>query len=631
MATKIKSKSTKKTKTKQNNSNIALKAQIEPVINHKVLKDTKGSSISLLSPDLKIIWANRYLEKIHGKLKDLEGKYCYEIYHGIKSPCKDCIPLRSIESKAIETGVIKRRTKNGSSRYLQSVSVPFVDEKGNVHRILEIMFDVTKDKLLDEDIKKSEKFYRTLFEHSGTAIAINDKKGILTSVNKAFSDLAGFPKEEIEGKKHYLEFVVDKDRVNEIHKQRWSGGGVPPTKYDFIFLTKNKDQRMIDISINKIPETELSLASMIDITEKKELEMEISEAEQFLANILQESADAIIVTDNDGVIRTWNKGAEDIFGYSEKNVLGKNIDLITPSDLVEQKEIEELKKRCLNEGHVRNFITERVRKNKRRINVAQTLTSVKDALGKAVAIAWIIRDITERKRIEQELIQTDKMKSIGQLSASLAHEIKNPLNSIVINLEILRSFIDKNTSDELKKPFDKYIGIIQTEVTRLDKVIKDFLNFAKPQTTLYEDVDVNDIISHIVEFLEPETNKNGVTIYKKLSKKLYKIHGEENQLKQIILNLLLNSVQAMPEGGTVTISTDNAKDGKVLISIHDTGIGISTEDASQIFDPFFTTKEKGSGLGLPMVGQLIKNHGGKIRFESVQDKGTTFYIHFPTI
>ena len=603
----------------------------EPIVDPRVLKDLRGASISLLSKDLRVLWANRYLEQIHGPLPKMVGKNCYLVYHKRNKVCEDCVPAVAFKKKSIQTGLLKRISRNGKTRYLQSVAIPFLDAEGEVQRVLEIAFDVTKEKLIEFDLAKSEEFYRTLFEHSGTAIAINNKDGLLTSVNRTFAELAGYSKDQIEGKKHYLEFVVDKDRVDRIHRNRWEGKGRSLTRYDFIFLTKDGKERFIDISINKIPGTDFSIASMIDVTEKRELEMEMRETEQFLANIIQESADAIIVTDKKGVIRTWNKGAEQIFGFQENEALGKNIHTLVPQDLYEAGELQEIEKKCIENGHVRNHVTERLRKDKRRIYIAQTLTLIKDAMGNPIGIARIARDITERKRLEQELIQTDKMKSIGTLSASLAHEIKNPLNSIVINMEILKNQLSKNYSEQERKPYDKYIDIIQTEVSRLDKVIKDFLDFAKPQTTQFKTVRINDIIKNVADFIEPETKKSQVTIYKKLFSKLYSIHGEENQLKQILLNLMLNSVQSMPSGGTITIRTQNLTDGKIQISIHDTGSGILPEHQSQIFDPFFTTRKKGSGLGLPMVQQLVKNHGGQISFKSTPNKGTTFLLTFPAI
>ncbi len=601
----------------------------EPVIDPKTLRKTKGASISLLSPDMRILWSNRYLETIHGPLPDFVGKHCHYIYHKTDKICKDCVPIKAIKTRSIKTGIIQRKTKYGSPRYLQSVAVPFLDPEGKPRSVLEILFDVTESKLLEEHLKKSEEFYRTLFQHSGTAIVVNDSKGMISSVNKTFSDLAGFKKEELEGKKHYLGFVKDKKRVAAIHEKRWKQKNNVPTRYEFIFMRKNGEERLIDININVIPGTEYSIASMIDITEKKKLETEIRAKEQFLANILKESADGIIVLDNKRIIQTWNKGAEQIFGYKASQIVGKNFELLVPPDLIEKRELEKLRKKVLDEGAIRNHVTERIRKDKRRVSIAETATLIKDTNGKIIGRAIILRDITENIRLSQEINQNEKMSAIGTLSASLAHEIKNPLNSIVINMEILKGQIRKNYTDSSGTPFDKYLNIIQGEVSRLDKVIKDFLDFAKPQSMQYKELSINQIIDNIIEFIEPETAKAGVKVFSNLSEKLFKIHGEENQLKQILLNLFLNSVQAMLDGGKLTVKTRNQPDGIVMVTISDTGIGIKNEHHNEIFSPFFTTRKQGSGLGLAMVNQLVKNHGGKITFKSKKNKGTTFYITFP--
>ena len=601
----------------------------EPLIDHKTLKGTKGASISLLSTDMKILWANRYLESIHGSLPKMYGRVCHEVYHGKSQICHDCIPQKALKTKAIATGIITRKSKNGKIRYLQSVSVPFLNAKGEVQRILEILFDVTQNRILEDNLKQSEEFYRTLFDHSGTAIAINNKEGIITSVNKTFCDLAGLPKEEIEGKKHYLEFVADKERVSKIHERRWKAKSTSPTRYEFTFLNKDDEHRLIDISINRIPGTDYSIASMIDNTEKKDLEKEVQQTEEFLANILQESADAIIVIDNDSIIKTWNRGAELIFGYKAQEIIGKRFDVLVPADLIDTGELDDLKKRVLKDGFVRNHVTERIRKDKRRVTVASTATSIKDEYGNPLGRAIILRDITERIRTDMESVQTEKMKAIGTLSASLAHEIKNPLNSIVINMEILKGQLKKIEPLQENRPFDKYINIIQSEISRLDKVIKNFLDFAKPQSMQYKILNIGTIISDLLDFIEPEIKKARVKVVKKLKSRLFNIRGEENQLKQIMLNLLLNAIQAMPEGGTLTVEAVNSPDGRINVKIRDTGLGIKKEHHDQIFDPFFTTKKQGSGLGLAMVEQLVRNHNGEIIFTSEEGKGSTFSIKFP--
>lgn len=599
-----------------------------PPIDPKTLMGTKGASISLLSPDMRVLWANRYLEGIHGPLPKMYGKVCHEVYHGRSEICSDCVPYKALKSKAIETGIINRKSKNGKRRYLQSVSVPFLDSKGGVHRILEILFDVTKNKMLEDELKQSEEFYRTLFDHSGTAIAINNKEGIITSVNRTFCEVAGLSKKEIEGKKHYLEFVQDKDRVKKIHEKRWKSKGTSPTRYEFTFLTADKEQRLMDISINRIPGTDYSIASMIDNTEIKDLEKEVQQTEEFLANILKESADGIIVIDDERIIKTWNTGAESIFGYKPDEIIGENFSVLVPADLDKKGELDQLRKEVLKAGYVRNYITERIRKDKRRVTVAETATLIKDENGDPLGRAIILRDITERLRIDTEAVQNEKMKAIGTLSASLAHEIKNPLNSIVINMEILKGQINK-IEQPGTQPFHKYINIIQSEIGRLDKVIKDFLDYAKPQSTQYKKLNLGKVVINLLDFIEPEAKKTDVKITKKINKKLFDIRGEENQLKQVILNLLLNALQAMPDGGELTVEVSNISDGRIKIQIKDTGVGIKKEDHNQIFDPFFTTKKKGSGLGLALVEQLVKNHGGEISFESEEEKGTTFSLVFP--
>jgi two-component system, sporulation sensor kinase A len=625
----VRHKQTDRKKTKAKPRRLDVSGYDKPFIAPEMLMHTKGTSISLLSPDMTILWTNRYLEDIYGDLRGIAGQKCYKVYHNGTKICPDCVPAKAMRTKLIATGVIKRKAKDGTERFLQSVSVPFIGRNGKVTSILEILFDVTKGKLLEMGLKESEEFYRTLFEYSGTAIAVNDRQGIIRSVNKTFCDLAGFKKEEIEGKKHYLEFVLDKERVSKIHEKRWSSEGNSTAKYEYIFLTRDQEQRFIDISISKIPRTSLSIASMIDNTDKKNLEKDFREKEQFLANILRESADAIIVLDNSRIIKAWNKGAEQIFGYSSEEIIGNAFDALVPEDLIKDGELEILRSQILTKGFVRNYITDRIKKDGRRVTVAETATLIKDEKNNLVGRAIILRDITERIRLEQQLVQNEKMLAIGTLSASLAHEIKNPLNSIVINMEILRNMLHKAFVEKKDRPYEKYLAVINEEINRLDRVIKDFLSYAKPQSSSFKAININNIIRNTAEFIAQEAKKQEIEINLDLDKDIYEVHGEENQLKQIFLNLLLNSLQAMPDGGKILISSSNKPDGKVYVTLSDTGEGIKKEDRAKVFDLFFTTKAQGSGLGLPTVAQLIKNHGGQISFVSEYGKGSTFYITLP--
>lgn len=225
----------------------------------------------------------------------------------------------------------------------------------------------------------------------------------------------------------------------------------------------------------------------------------------------------------------------------------------------------------------------------------------------------------------------DRMTTLGELSAILAHEIKNPMNSIIINMEVLRTTVDELTRGQQNSASEKaerYLGAIEGEVKRLDKVIKGFLDISNPPQPTKTSFDLNRLIRNIAEFMKLEMEKKNVSLHLNLSDSLKPMHGSPDQIKQALLNLLLNAAQAMPNGGQVKLQT--AYDGKTIqLEVSDTGEGISPEVREKIFSPYFTTKERGSGLGLTIVRRIIREHNGFIDVHSEKNKGTKFIINLP--
>lgn len=245
-------------------------------------------------------------------------------------------------------------------------------------------------------------------------------------------------------------------------------------------------------------------------------------------------------------------------------------------------------------------------------------------------VAWISGTLvqTERKRKEElkkaqeELIQANKYKVIGELAAGIAHEIRNPLGSIQGSLEILRK--DYKAEDSKYE----FLNILLKEVGRLDKVITDFLNYARPALPNLIETDLNELLGETVLILSSQAAKKGVRLNTELGKNLARIKADPSQLKQAFINLILNSLEAAEGSGQVLISTLQDK-SKVMVKFQDTGKGMSEDTKEKIFTPFFSTKENGAGLGLGIVERIVQNHKGEIKVESYLGKGTVFTLIFP--
>lgn len=238
-----------------------------------------------------------------------------------------------------------------------------------------------------------------------------------------------------------------------------------------------------------------------------------------------------------------------------------------------------------------------------------------------------VSDITERKKRDGRLRRAENLASLTTLAAGVAHEIKNPLGSISIHIQLMQKSLkrDKQLEEETS---GKYLDILNEEVERLNNIIVDFLFAVRPMNPTMKKSDINKVLTDLLEFVKYELEEASVSIECEFQEKLPKLDIDEKYIKQAILNIIKNSVAAMPDGGVMYFRT--VKDGDfVHIYVCDTGTGISEDNMSKIFEPYFTTKQFGSGLGLTVVYKIIKEHGGDIVLESVENQGTTFTINLP--
>jgi signal transduction histidine kinase len=223
---------------------------------------------------------------------------------------------------------------------------------------------------------------------------------------------------------------------------------------------------------------------------------------------------------------------------------------------------------------------------------------------------------------EEQLRRADRLSALGELSAGMAHEIRNPLGSIKGAVEILK---DDYSPEEAKYEF---IEILLKETDRLNRIVQEFLGFARPKLPEFQRADVNEAIESVLTLTAHEARKAGITVSRRLDPSIGKRSIDAGLLNQAFLNLILNAIQAMPEGGVLTVES-GIRDDRLEIKISDTGVGISEENRKKLFTPFFTTKKNGTGLGLAIVHRIIENHRGSIDVASEPGKGTTFTVRIP--
>jgi PAS domain S-box-containing protein len=343
-----------------------------------------------------------------------------------------------------------------------------------------------------------------------------------------------------------------------------------------------------------------------------------------LAAIIESSDDVILSKDLDGTIKSWNDAAARLFGYSSEEMIGASILKLIPEHLhSDEKTIIE----SIRAGRrIEHFETVRLAKDGRLIDVSLTVSPIKDEEGRVIGASKILRDISSRRRIEQSLLQAEKIAATGRMAATIAHEVNNPLEAIMNLLYLLR---EKITDDEGRD----FLETAEEELGRVSHIAKQTLGYYREHAAATL-ASVSDIAEHALTIYEPRCTAAGIAIRRSISpsKKIVLRRGE---IMQVISNLIANSIYAMPNRGTLSLSVSDAsnpEDG-VVLTVEDDGSGIAPKDLPKVYDAFFTTRTTvGTGIGLFVAKQFIEGHGGRISIESdnkSEKHGTTVRVFLP--
>ena len=252
---------------------------------------------------------------------------------------------------------------------------------------------------------------------------------------------------------------------------------------------------------------------------------------------------------------------------------------------------------------------------------------LRDRNGEVVEVVEYVKDVTAEKELQQQIIQSERLAVVGRMAANVAHEIKNPLGTIVLNAELLDEELDKIGPEETAES-KELLGVIKSEVDRLLEVVEEYLQFARLPKVKLEEGNPNEVIADLLFFLKEEVEGRNILLAENLDPHLPPVQIDSKTIRQAFLNIIKNSLEAMPDGGKLTVSTVH-RDGKVEVTIGDTGKGISEENQNLVFTPFFSTKHGGTGLGLSITSHIVKEHRGTIGFESYEGLGTSFIIRLP--
>ncbi|MDF2646987.1 MAG: two-component system sensor histidine kinase [Paenibacillus sp.] len=472
-------------------------------------------------------------------------------------------------------------------------------------------------KRLKMALTESDERYRILVEHSPEPLVVHSK-GKIIYINPAGAEIFGAASPE-----DLIDYPVMKlvhPDYNDFAKERIrmiEEGSVSTAPIEQKFL--RLDHQVIDVEVRAVPIIYLGKQAVQlicrDITERKRSQRLLEEREQSYKSLVDNNPDAIFVLDLNGQIQHMNSATEKITGYQQEELLHQTFShLMVDGD--QSKVLNLLEESAKGESNN----TEVAITNKKGYSIDLSLKMVPIIINDKIdGVYGIAKDMTERKRTEELLLKSEKLSVVGQLAAGVAHEIRNPLTSLRGFVQLLQTKTDN---------YNEYFQIMLTELDRINYIVSEFLVIAKPQAVSFEMKDLRKILHDVLSLLDTQAILSDVQIHTTFDSDIPLINCEENQLKQVVINILKNAIEAMTEGGIIEILM-KVDDNKIVIRFIDQGCGISEERIAMLGEPFYTTKEKGTGLGLMVSQKIIEAHHGSLHIKSQIDIGTTVDLILP--
>jgi PAS domain S-box-containing protein len=601
--------------------------------------------IIIVDKKLNIVKANSTIYRLHNAGIPFEGKKCYEVIGHSDHPCNLCPAINTLNTGKSAHEIISEIKNNGTTEWTDLHTFPLIDSAtGEITGVIENIRDISDRKNIEKKLRQSEENFRTLAEtvSAGLVILKNEK---FCYANQYFLEVSGYTLDEL-CSMNYLE-IVNEEYMELIRQRQINRLKGMPVERDIEYkaITKNGKELWVHQSggLIKYEGETATLATIWDISEQKNIEQALADEKERLDVTLSSIGDSVISADIDLKIITINKAAETLTGYTKEEAIGRPLNDIC-------RIVNETTHKCID-----NIFSGMVRKNgivnhKKHViiqamdgseyRVDMSASPINSDNNSVIGMVLVLRDISERQKLETELFKARKLESLGVLAGGIAHDFNNILTGIITNL-----FMAK-ISMPIENESYKMIVDAEKACFRASRLTKQLLTFSRGGAPVKEVASVKELIEETVGFCLAGSNAD----YRlEIPDDLPAATIDKGQIDQVLNNLLINALQAMPAGGTITVTAESVfindediaiaehsfssltRGNYIKVSIKDEGVGISPKDMEKIFDPYYTTKPQGTGLGLTTSYSIIKNHNGVITVESKPGKGSVFSFFLPAL
>ena len=594
-----------------------------------------GDGISIQDRNFRVLYQN----DVHkGFIGEQVGKFCYEAYEQKDAVCDQCPVERAFRDGGIHT-VERIVDRPGGPHYFEITASPLRDAMGEIIGGIEAVRNITDRRRTEEALKDERNFVTTILDTVEALVLVLDPQGRVVRFNRTCERTSGYTLDEVRGK-HIWDHVIPPEEISKIREVFGSlSAGMFPNRHINWWIARDGQRKLISwvntCLLDDKGAVKYVVPTGIDITEQEK-------AETFVRNILETVDEGFLVIDRDLRVRTANRAYSGHIGMAVEDIIGRSCEELSRGEFrICGKDCDHCAvTRTFTSGQPQVTVESSHDDQHAALHIEIKTYPLRDHAGQVSAVIAIVNDITKQKRLEAQLLQSQKIEAIGLLAGGVAHDFNNILSAIIGYASILQMKIPAD--DPLRQNVDQ----IMAASNRAAGLTQGLLAFSRKQIINPKPLAVNDSIRRAERLLRRIIGED-IDLLAHYAPEDQTILMDAGQLEQIIINLATNARDAMPKGGTLRIETASAamdddyirlhgfgqRGEYAIITVSDTGAGMDERTRMRIFEPFFTTKEvgKGTGLGLSTVYGIVKQHNGFIDCDSEPGKGTVFRVYFPLV